>query len=373
MTYDAAQVFLGFFAAIGLYNGLVFILTRERPFLWYAGIMASMVCFQIGLEPRPIHALPHGLQYAYNGVTSFLYFGCTVGFARSFLRLPARRPAIDRLLLAFFGLMTLAIALQHLLPYTRLHSVLEDVLLLSLLATCMAAGLATMRSGDAAARYYAIAFACVMLGVAVEDVGLELHSIFSRYQNFWRYFYELGVAAEALFLALALAARVRAASVDPLTTVGNRRAFDEALTLAWHAWQTRGTPFSLVLIDLDDFKGYNDRLGHAAGDALLRGVARACADCTRQGMDTFARYGGDEFAAILPGAAADEAAQIARRMQQAVSASCEIGISTGVAATGTNPTSVLAMIAEGDEALYADKRARKSVGAPAREQALKTL
>jgi len=365
VTYDAAQIFLGFFAAIGLYNGLVFVLTRERPFLWYAGIMASMVCFQLGLEPWPIHDLPRELQYVYNGITSFLYFGCTVGFARSFLRLPARRPAIDRLLLVLFGLMTLAIALQHVLPYTRLHSVLEDVLLLSLLAMCMAAGLATMRSGDAAARYYAMAFACVMLGVAVEDIGLELRSISERYQNEWRYFYEFGVAAEALFLALALAARVRAASVDQLTAVGNRRAFDEALALAWHAWQTRGTPFSVVLIDLDDFKGYNDRLGHAAGDALLRGVARACADCTRQGMDTFARYGGDEFAAVLPHAAAEEAAQIALRMQQAVSASCDIGISTGVAATGTSPSSIPAMTAEADEALYANKRERRRVGAPA--------
>ena len=364
VTYDAAQIFLGFFAAVGLYNGLVFALTRERPFLWYAGIMASMVCFQFGLEPWPIHALPLGFQYVYNGITSFLYFGCTVGFARSFLRLRARRPAIDRLLLVLFGLMSLAIAMQHVLPSTRLHSVLEDVLLLSLLATCMAAGLATMRFGDVAARYYTVAFACVMLGVAVEDVGLELKSISERYQNDWRYFYEFGVAAEALFLALALAARVRAASVDPLTAVGNRRAFDEALALAWHASQTRGTPCSVVLIDLDDFKGYNDRLGHAAGDALLREVARACADCTRQGMDTFARYGGDEFAAVLPRAAADEAAQIALRMQKAVSASGKIGISTGVAATETNPSSIRAMIAAADEALYADKRARKRVGAP---------
>jgi diguanylate cyclase (GGDEF)-like protein len=359
VTYDPAQIFLGFFTAIGLYNGLVFVLTRERPFLWYTGIMASMVCFQIGLEPWPVHVLPPRLQYVYEGVTSFLYFGCIVGFARSFLRLPARRPALDRLLLALFALMTLAIALQHVLPYTRLHSVLEDVLLLGLLATCLVAGLSTMRSGDAAARYYVIGFACVMLGVAVEDIGLELHSISARYQNVWQSFYELGVAAEALFLALALAARVRSASVDQLTAVANRRAFDEALALAWHASQTRGTPFALVLIDLDDFKGYNDRLGHAAGDALLRAVARACADCTRDRVDTFARYGGDEFAAVLPRAASDEAAEVALRMQQAVSVTCAIGISAGVATTDTNPPSILAMIGEADAALYANKRARK--------------
>jgi len=279
------------------------------------------------------------------------------GVESSFLRLPERRPALDRALLAVFALMAAAIALEHVIPYTRIHSVAEDVILLALLGTCMTAGLVTMRSGDTAASCYVLAFGAVMAGVAIEDVGLELQFVVARYQDIWRYFYECGVAIEAMFLALALASRVRSASIDQLTGVANRRAFDEAFALAWHASQTRGAPFAIVLVDLDDFKGYNDRLGHAAGDQLLRDVASASANCTRHRVDTFARFGGDEFAAVLPRSSAADAERIARRMEVAVQRKCAIAISTGVTSTEFGPASPIDMFRTADAALYDSKRA----------------
>jgi diguanylate cyclase (GGDEF)-like protein len=87
------------------------------------------------------------------------------------------------------------------------------------------------------------------------------------------------------------------AELDPLTGVANRRGFDLALERAAAA----GTPYALILIDLDDFKRVNDEQGHPAGDAVLQSVAIAAAGVARQG-DCLARIGGDEFALVAPGA-----------------------------------------------------------------------
>jgi diguanylate cyclase (GGDEF)-like protein len=103
-----------------------------------------------------------------------------------------------------------------------------------------------------------------------------------------------------------------AARRDPLTGLANRRAFDEALATA-----SGVGGFALLLLDLDGFKAVNDRLGHAAGDELLRQVATRLADTMREG-DTLARLGGDEFAAILPLTDATTAKAIADRVVGAV-------------------------------------------------------
>jgi diguanylate cyclase (GGDEF)-like protein len=108
------------------------------------------------------------------------------------------------------------------------------------------------------------------------------------------------------------------ASTDALTGVDNRREFTERLD-AEHQRAVRGkTTLGLIMIDIDHFKGYNDRLGHPAGDECLRAIATALAGCINRSTDAIARYGGEEFAAVLPATDPEGVAHLAETMRAAV-------------------------------------------------------
>jgi diguanylate cyclase (GGDEF)-like protein len=104
------------------------------------------------------------------------------------------------------------------------------------------------------------------------------------------------------------------AQEDGLTGIANRRALDEALPVEFARALRSSQPLTLVMMDFDHFKRYNDRRGHAAGDALLRGAAQAWLKQMRP-TDLLARYGGEEFTLVLPACSADQAAQLVDRLR----------------------------------------------------------
>jgi diguanylate cyclase (GGDEF)-like protein len=110
------------------------------------------------------------------------------------------------------------------------------------------------------------------------------------------------------------------ATMDVLTGVANRRRFDEALELEWQRRLRSGDPLSLLMIDVDHFKLFNDRYGHPAGDACLRSVAQALRGTSARPADLVARYGGEEFAILLPHTACDGAEHVAHCVLGAIEA-----------------------------------------------------
>jgi diguanylate cyclase (GGDEF)-like protein len=151
--------------------------------------------------------------------------------------------------------------------------------------------------------------------------------------------------------------RLRALSyVDGLTGVANRRRFDEALEEACTAAAHHAAPLSLVLLDLDHFKHLNDRHGHQHGDEALRAVAALLAARTESRGGLAARFGGEEFAWLLPGLTLDAAKAEAETLRLQVRASGLVTASLGVTASnGTAAPTPLSLVAAADSALYRAK------------------
>jgi len=106
--------------------------------------------------------------------------------------------------------------------------------------------------------------------------------------------------------------------VDALTGIANRRRFDELLTTEWRRALREGSRLSLLLIDADHFKRYNDTYGHVRGDSCLKQIAEAALDVVLRPGDLVARYGGEEFAVVLPGTDETGAKAVAEDICQAV-------------------------------------------------------
>jgi len=103
------------------------------------------------------------------------------------------------------------------------------------------------------------------------------------------------------------------ALLDGLTSIPNRRRFDQSLAIEWKRAQRSGLPLSVLMLDIDHFKAYNDTLGHRAGDDCLTRVAMLLCEALERPGDLLARYGGEEFVALLPETDEEGAARIAER------------------------------------------------------------
>jgi diguanylate cyclase (GGDEF)-like protein/PAS domain S-box-containing protein len=158
------------------------------------------------------------------------------------------------------------------------------------------------------------------------------------------------------------------ARMDGLTGLTNRRSFDETLATEFRRSERNRTPLSLLLIDVDHFKAFNDAYGHPAGDDCLKAFARVLRETLNRPADLVARYGGEEFAAILPDTNRDGAIAVAETIRQAVRGlglvldrsetgllTASVGVATRSADAG--PATAEELLREADEALYAAKAA----------------
>jgi diguanylate cyclase (GGDEF)-like protein len=160
----------------------------------------------------------------------------------------------------------------------------------------------------------------------------------------------------------------RLVAADALTGISNRRHFDRALDREVRRACREQQPLSLIFLDLDQFKQFNDSHGHTAGDEVLRNVAKSLDESFRRGGDLVARYGGEEFAVILPGVDAHRAGLYAERLRRRIwrmaiavdmtpATDGRITISGGVATMGPGSLDMTpdALLRAADQALYRAK------------------
>ncbi len=187
--------------------------------------------------------------------------------------------------------------------------------------------------------------------VRVEIDPTELSVRMNRHLERWQRLLELRQSKERL---------QEMALTDPLTKLGNRATFDMNIKQAAACTQRSGSPYSLLMIDLDHFKNFNDNYGHQTGDSVLRSVADVIRSSARD-ADICCRYGGEEFAVILPDTQANNAEVLAERIHKQVAKvsrkqpsgripiTVSIGISCSDRQSDLHPTQ---LIEEADQALY---------------------
>jgi diguanylate cyclase (GGDEF)-like protein len=163
---------------------------------------------------------------------------------------------------------------------------------------------------------------------------------------------------------------VRLAATDPLTGLSNRRILDSRLDEEWLRARRNGSPMSVLFVDVDYFKGFNDTYGHAAGDEVLAAVAECIDSVVRRPVDLVARYGGEEFAVVLPDTSAEGAANVAEKIRRKVqgmslfygesehgTVTVSVGCATCLPAQGGSASGLMAAA---DAQLYAAKSAGRN-------------
>jgi diguanylate cyclase (GGDEF)-like protein len=363
---------------LALFNVVLFALLRRSIYLIYAAAIASVVLYEVVESGAAWTVL--WPQWSVRGeipvyASWVVYMALIVAFTRRVLDLRTIAPRVDRLVVIVFGAVVIDSIVNFAIPDVLLklgiYNWLDPLVTAAMVGTMLAAGVVAWRHGVSGAPAYVIAFAGSSLGIVVSDVAAFAPSLGATAAlAFLPTAY--GVAWESVFLAAALAQRVREAErsaarlsefafSDGLTGIANRRAFDDALEREWSRLQRGGGTMAIAMFDIDHFKAFNDRYGHPLGDARLVTVARLIADAARREGDLAARYGGEEFALLLPNTTLDAAFAIAEAVRARVAAESgeiELTISAGVAAA-TAPSEAMtthALLVSADAALYAAKK-----------------
>lgn len=346
-------LFIGFFTAAGLYSALLFLITRDRPFLLYAALMDTAAAAQL-VFAGDLMGLERGTRElaVFRTVCYLAFFMAQAGFTWSYLRLAITSPKTARVLgiILAVNLAALFVQLGGLAgPYQAVNHVLFVVLI----GACGWAGVAGLRAGDESARYFVLGYGGAAFGMVLSGVAEALHL------GSWpEYFFQFAVAWQGALLALALSGAY--AKLDPLTGVKSRHAFDERLNAAWKRASENWTGLCLIIVAAGGIKEYEARAGRVAADALLRRIANFCAGCCRDRADLFARYGDHAFAAIIQGATRAQADFIAARMRETVAADCLVPIGVGVS-SNENAISAEALVQQAARRSARDTIARSGL------------
>ncbi len=387
--------FMGFFAAVGLTFGLIYWNLRDRGLLFYAFGMLSLAIFEaINKAYAWQYLWPDiGIEWHVpNALAFWLFYTTLVTFCSAYLRVSTGLAGFRRA-----SIVLLAVNLAALIAGGVVHDFpgvvfVQELATAAMLGVLLVWAIAAYRNGQESARFYIVAFAGVSAGIIINRLALDQvipHTALTEW------ILEAGIAWESVWLSLAIASSLyetteenallrasevqlqRLATMDGLTAVSNRRAFDERLLTEWNRGARARRSLGLLFADVDYFKQYNDSQGHLAGDDALRRVAFAISKYASRASDLCARYGGEEFAVLVPETTLETAAELAEAIRAEVQrlalphptspercVTISIGVACAVPSLDLHP---MRLVADADRALYQAKNGGRNRVVAARE------
>lgn len=324
--------FMGILFAMILYNFVLYLFMRDRHYIYYILYVFFLLLWQCILFGLFRHFFPllGNVLISYNPVSAALMMLFAVTFAIVFLNTSHTAPRHDKLLralAAFMGVIILLVFLRQLWIANTLSYITGQVATVLLFTSAVSA----VRTGFKPALYYLIA-----VGVFLTTAVIFIFKFYGLVPNntFTMHIVIFGSATEAILLSFALGYRIRlfrdeehamrererslqAISItDELTGLFNRRFFNASLVKKVAATRRNDAPLSLLMMDVDHFKLYNDAYGHPEGDKVLVALGRLLTQVLRE-EDIACRYGGEEFVVILHNADIRVALDTAERIRSA--------------------------------------------------------
>jgi diguanylate cyclase (GGDEF)-like protein len=333
--YLSYGVYFGCVLMLLVWSGLVFIAVRDPAFVAYFAYVASFgiymlvntgFAFQYFWPDSPSWANTCLIVLLNLALITALQFSTTILRSRDYT------PRLFRVAQGFQALGVIGIVLAPFVQYATLVKPVTFLILISVFFM-ISLGIISLLAGSRPARYYVIAWSAFLTGSVIfllKNFGVVPHTFLS--QHSW----QVGALLEMILLSMTLSSRMnelkQQSRTDPLTLLGNRRLFDDRFPVEFAAALQEKRPISLLVLDIDNFKPYNDRHGHALGDEAIKLVGAALRRYSRKPA-LACRYGGDEFCMILPGTDSEAAATLAERLRAnvegALSDGTRITISVG--------------------------------------------
>jgi diguanylate cyclase (GGDEF)-like protein len=316
----AYGVYFGCVLMLLVWSGLVFLAVRDGAFLAYFAYVSTFGLYMLVNTGFAFQYFwPDSPRWGNTALIVLLNVALITAlqFSLTILRASDYTPRLFRVARVLQGLALIAIALIPVFSYAVL---VRPVTFLILVSVCfmIALGIISLLLGSRPARFYVLAWGAFLCGSVVfllKNFGVVPHTFMT--QHSW----QVGALVEMILLSMTLSSRMselqHQSRTDPLTLLGNRRQFDVNLPAEFARAVQQGQPLSLLVIDIDQFKLYNDLHGHAQGDEAVKVVAQALRKHARKPY-TACRYGGDEFCAILPGTSEASAGVLAERVRAAV-------------------------------------------------------
>ena len=322
-------IIYGVLVSMILYNLFIFFFLRDKVYFYYVLYVTSMLIYQLIMygHSSAFFYLPAGTQERlFWAATGTLWFSATL-FIRGFLNTRAITPCMDRVLL-FLLLVAAMVIILGLAGRPGAANRLNLSLTYTAPFIGLGLGIYCLRRGYQPARYFLIAWSLLIAGAVLYGMGgIVLPRSFVTI-----YTLSIGSAAESILLSFALADRIRILQMekeslkkseqryqvlsmtDELTALFNKRYLASKLAGEVDYAHRTGHPLSLVIMDVDDFKLFNDAYGHPEGDKVLKGLASVILESVRE-TDSACRYGGEEFCVIIPGIPVGIAARVAERVR----------------------------------------------------------